>query len=52
MNVDELPEPYQTCVCHQWEYEDDEYDSLGNGGSYAIYRCVKCDARKYEMLPD
>lgn len=36
---------------HRWVYHDDEYDSLANGGSYAIYTC-ECGARSYSMLAD
>lgn len=37
---------------HEWKYVDDEYDSLANGGSYEIYRCIHCRKKSYSMLPD
>jgi hypothetical protein len=43
-----MPEPCE----HDWEYEDDEYGSLADGGSYEIYRCRRCGERSYSQLPD
>jgi hypothetical protein len=37
---------------HDWVYKDDEYDSLGNGGSYQIFECSTCGKSKYVQLPD
>lgn len=37
---------------HDYEYIDDEYDSLANGGSYAVYRCRVCGRVAYSPLPD
>lgn len=34
------------------KYEDDEYGSLGSGGSYEIYRCDTCGRKNYFALPD
>jgi len=34
------------------EYHDDEYGSLGSGGSYEIYYCSCCGSKRYFMLPD
>ena len=39
------------CV-HDWKYEDDEYGSLADGGSYARYRCRHCNDVSYSQLPD
>lgn len=37
---------------HVFQYHDDECGSLGSGGSYEIYKCVRCGKRKYYQLPD
>ena len=37
---------------HEWVYEDDEYGSLADGGSYEVYRCATCGRRSYAQLPD
>lgn len=37
---------------HEWVYEDDEYGSLADGGSYEVYRCSVCGKTKYVQLPD
>lgn len=33
-------------------YVDDDYGSLGSGGSYEIYKCDTCGAVDYSPLPD
>lgn len=37
---------------HNFVYHDDEYGSLGDGGSYEVYKCTICFKRKYYQLPD
>ena len=37
---------------HVWVYEDDEYGSLADGGSYEIHRCSVCGREKFVQLPD
>ncbi len=37
---------------HTWEYLEDEYGSLADGGSYEVYECTTCHKRKYVQLPD
>lgn len=33
-------------------YHDDDYGSLGDGGSYEIYVCDTCGYRCWRQLPD
>lgn len=37
---------------HDYEYVDDEYGSLADGGSYEMHDCSKCGHRIYVPLPD
>lgn len=34
------------------KYVDDDYGSLGDGGSYEIWDCQKCGKRRRFALPD
>ena len=42
------------CECGNNEFDDmeDEYGSLGDGGSYERCRCTSCGKVHYSMLPD
>jgi hypothetical protein len=37
---------------HDWEHIDEEYGSLGDGGSYDVYRCRGCGKRSYSPMAD
>jgi hypothetical protein len=37
---------------HDWEYLEDEYGSLADGGSYEVYKCRRCPELWYVPLPD
>lgn len=37
---------------HDWVYQDDEYGSLADGGSYERYCCSVCGKISYSQLPD
>lgn len=37
---------------HNYVYDDDEYGSLSDGGSYEIFICTKCKHKLYSQLPD
>ena len=41
-----------TAEKHNWVFVETEYGSLGDGGSYDVYKCSKCGKRKYVQLPD
>jgi hypothetical protein len=51
IEIGEVSEPPAPCE-HVWVYHDDEYGSLADGGSYAVYRCGKCGQFDYSPLPD
>lgn len=42
----------QSPVPHDYEHTGEEYDSLGNGGSYDIYTCRSCGRVAYSPMPD
>jgi len=37
---------------HDYEFIDEEYGSLRDGGSYEHYRCRRCGRHAYSPLPD
>ncbi len=37
---------------HEYEYLDDEYGALADGGSYEVYICTKCGRKSYSPLAD
>lgn len=39
-------------VPHDYEVVDQEYGSLGDGGSYDVLECKNCGRRAYSSLPD
>lgn len=44
--------PCKDCGKNEWRYLEDEYDSLGNGGSYEVCECTTCQKKVYSPLPD
>jgi hypothetical protein len=37
---------------HTWVYVEDEYGSLGDGGSYEAYKCSNCNRKSYVQMAD
>jgi uncharacterized OB-fold protein len=54
--------PFLTCdprkpsqrspVPHLYEEAGEEYESLGNGGSYYVLKCKNCGRVAYSPMPD
>jgi len=45
-------EPDTSECKHEWRWVHDDYGSLGDGGSYEVYKCRKCGKTEYVPLPD
>lgn len=41
----------EDCI-HEWEYQEDDYGSLADGGSYEQYCCKLCNQIHYSPLAD
>lgn len=52
VTCDPTKENRDSPVPHDYEYVDDEYGSLGEGGSYEVWKCRRCGRVAYSMMPD
>lgn len=49
---DQAPKPDACKHQGEWESLEDDYGSLGSGGSYYRDRCLDCGEVIYSMMPD
>ena len=44
--------PCKICGADVWQSQEDEYGSLGDGGSYEVFTCGHCRNTIYVAMPD